>query len=794
MASSLTINSLLLNEPDWSTNPKYKVSFKTAIQTDIEGVERRTALLSTPMRSFSYRITETGSDAIKLRSKLYSKMASNWGIPLWIDYTTLTSQAAATQTTINVNTIAYKHFYVGGYCIIITANDTYEYKQISSLTATTITFATGLSGTWAAGTPIYPLMISRIGKSIDNNQKSAGVFSVDITAQEMFYSDRNSYAAVEPEYLQLFDPTGAAIYPLYVFSPDHNWAADRKIKLINKYDDLQYLADQYIYNHWTETGQIHEFNLNLYSCEEIYQLENLFNHLNGRCFNFLLPSGVIDVKLSANALETDTTLSIADTGFADYYTDSGTPYTTAKYIEIRQPNNDRVYCEIQSATNTVLTLTTVIGTAITDYGNCMVSLMAEARFLQDEIAIEYISQTIAKTKFSCKMEHGDLVSRYDMGYTPDSPPIEWTEFATMTIDSTKIDETLTDFPVLLNITAASGTGDTDLTGVFAQTGTEYTRFLCKTSAGDEIYADIERWDSVNNTAQLHIKIPSISSSSSTIIKLYYIAETPVSNDYIGMSGSLNAQNVWDANFMLVCHMAQDPSGTAPQMLDSTSNNNDGTSGGSMTSGDLVDGLHGKALDFDGINDYINIWEQTPAPLEFQNIGNNNNYTVSALIKTSATTGGALYWWPDDVIIELRRYGSTDSEVPFSFGIAGGHIALGRTADRDVNPELKSGTITVNNGQWHYLCAVVSDDNVAFYVDGSLDASRTYTVATGDCSPGTSNSTMLVGSRIKDAGAGVANLWEDIIGEISISNIARSAAWIKATYYSLNDNIASYVVT
>jgi hypothetical protein len=41
-------------------------------------------------------------------------------------------------------------------------------------------------------------------------------------------------------------------------------------------------------------------------------------------------------------------------------------------------------------------------------------------------------------------------------------------------------------------------------------------------------------------------------------------------------------------------MAEDPSGTAPQVIDSTSNSNDGTSAGSMTSGDLVDGEIGKA--------------------------------------------------------------------------------------------------------------------------------------------------------------------------------------------------------
>lgn len=59
--------------------------------------------------------------------------------------------------------------------------------------------------------------------------------------------------------------------------------------------------------------------------------------------------------------------------------------------------------------------------------------------------------------------------------------------------------------------------------------------------------------------------------------------------------------VWSSIYVLVAHMAQDPTGT---ILDSTSNDNDGTSYGTMTSGDLVNSAYGKAIEFDGTDDYI----------------------------------------------------------------------------------------------------------------------------------------------------------------------------------------------
>lgn len=53
-------------------------------------------------------------------------------------------------------------------------------------------------------------------------------------------------------------------------------------------------------------------------------------------------------------------------------------------------------------------------------------------------------------------------------------------------------------------------------------------------------------------------------------------------------------------------LAEDPSGSAPQVLDKTGNGNHGTSYGSMTDTDQIDFMHGTGLDLDGSNDAIQI--------------------------------------------------------------------------------------------------------------------------------------------------------------------------------------------
>ena len=66
----------------------------------------------------------------------------------------------------------------------------------------------------------------------------------------------------------------------------------------------------------------------------------------------------------------------------------------------------------------------------------------------------------------------------------------------------------------------------------------------------------------------------------------------------------------NSDFDFKYHLTQDPSGSAPQMLDSTSNDYDLTSSGTMTTGDLVDAQIYKGIDFDGVDDSL---RDTDAP-------------------------------------------------------------------------------------------------------------------------------------------------------------------------------------
>lgn len=98
---------------------------------------------------------------------------------------------------------------------------------------------------------------------------------------------------------------------------------------------------------------------------------------------------------------------------------------------------------------------------------------------------------------------------------------------------------------------------------------------------DKLAHEIEKYTTSTGELQAWVRVPSLSSTVDTVIYMYY-----------GNATATNQQNktaVWDGSAKMVQHLKEDPSGSAPQMIDSTANANNGTSGGTMTTGDQVAG-------------------------------------------------------------------------------------------------------------------------------------------------------------------------------------------------------------
>jgi hypothetical protein len=200
------------------------------------------------------------------------------------------------------------------------------------------------------------------------------------------------------------------------------------------------------------------------------------------------------------------------------------------------------------------------------------------------------------------------------------------------------------------------------------------------------------------------------------------------------------------------------------MRDSTVNVNHGTTSGAMTAGQSVEGRIGRALSFDGTDDFVG---------GLGNFGQPSTLTISLWFRTTLASWDILF-------------GQTETVPPT---IAGAHIpVLTVRGDGMLRAELWTGgvgeiltTFSVRDGFWHNAVVVGNINTQSLFVNGHLIGSR----------PGMLSQTWWIHSFI---GTGLDvpirgfpikgwHYFNGVIDEVHVSNIARSPAWIRASFES-----------
>jgi hypothetical protein len=348
----------------------------------------------------------------------------------------------------------------------------------------------------------------------------------------------------------------------------------------------------------------------------------------------------------------------------------------------------------------------------------------------------------------------------------------WNYRKKITIDRTKVAATLTNFPVLINLAT-----DADLASSALANGND----ILFTSADGTTKLDheIENFTVSNGRLIAWVRVPSLPSATNTDLYMYF-----------NNSGAANQQNVpgvWDTNFKGVWHLKEDPSGTAPQMRDSTSNANHGTSGGAMTTSDQVAAKINGGLDFDGINDNVSTnYVQTGVTA----------YTIEAWINTSTSSMQTV------IVHDRGSFLNNGAGRSLTLSIGGtypggpgaaGDVAYGVDSD-NIYIGLYS-TMTVNNNNWHHLVGVwtapsgtaIDPAQFRIYIDGNVAATTAVTVGSA-----TSPLTGLNGTQIARHQPWGTHL-PGILDEVRISNSRRSANWIITEYNNQNSPSTFYTV-
>jgi hypothetical protein len=361
-------------------------------------------------------------------------------------------------------------------------------------------------------------------------------------------------------------------------------------------------------------------------------------------------------------------------------------------------------------------------------------------------------------------------------------PKGWTNRRAFVIPGTNIDDTLTDFPITLHLSSSSGTGTEDITDIFDEVGENYKRLAVADARGRLLPTEVELWDATAENGILHVKVPRIDSDYGAILFLYFNDNQP-DQGWTDVVQSGLSPRVWSNGYGAVYHLNNDPTGGSGCILDSATLDDDdsGTPYGSMTAGDLLDdkaGGIGQSLDLDA-NDWILLTDNADIG------GITGDITIEALAHRASVSG-------NNTGIVTKYDSSNDT------GWVLGHMETGELA---FSGRAKGGSY-YNSGN----TVNTYDDDNWFYAAGRRDASTwkiwgnagaandiaSATGGSGDISGGSVEARIgctYVGSNMNFFGSNGSGH----VGEIRISSVARSDAFLKATYYTLFDDLGEWGV-
>ena len=370
-------------------------AWRTGIQTTIKGVEKRSMLFTWPRIKLENEFLATTHAATNyLKRNLFRYVDQIWGIPIWADKTTLTSQAASGQKNLLVGGTTYRHFYAGRNCIIINASNftSYEVGLIASLNSTTLVMTSNLTATWPAGSlvlPVYDCLLSQDQEIGADYQR----------AQHFLLSAIESYDALRA-FSYAAPSSGATTYEgldLFLFK----FLRPLAYKFKRAYERSQFLGLGFAYSKYTAGDNALGLSGSLLreTRQEIWELLKFFDSKQGRLEPFWVPTWSKDLVATAAIGASDTVIHIEPIQYTTYFLPND---IVNRYVFIEFPDKTTTCRKIANSSTSTVTLDTAIGKAVAagELSKLLISFLIQCRFDIDELEIGFTTENLGRADLS----------------------------------------------------------------------------------------------------------------------------------------------------------------------------------------------------------------------------------------------------------------------------------------------------------------------------------------------------------------------------------------------------------
>jgi hypothetical protein len=335
----------------------------------------------------------------------------------------------------------------------------------------------------------------------------------------------------------------------------------------------------------------------------------------------------------------------------------------------------------------------------------------------------------------------------------------WDYRVAVTVDDAKVPSTQTSFPVYVDLS--------DLPADFhTNVATDGCDIRVSNSAGTELAHELVDYDATGDTGELHFLADSIAGTGDTTFYIYY---GRAANCY-ATDATYGAEAVW-SSYKAVYHLEGSYDGTSGEMVDSTGNGFDATSGGGTVSPTSAAGkLSGGAQDFDGTNDGITL----PTFGSFFDGSNDHSVTMWVNIDDHSNNTYTTIFDPRET--DKISY----AQIYRNAGGTEGFYSLYQNSS--TGWQIISNTTDSNNDQWyHYAASWDASGNLTQYVDagsdGSVAAASTINADTRGTEFGQDSSKTM--------------FFDGTVDEFRIATVPLTSDWITTEYNNQTDTSTFY---
>lgn len=287
-----------------------ELEFVSTVNRSKDGTEKRASIRPLPRVAWDFEyLAEEGDEAQILENLLFDYQARSFGVPGWFFDSFLTTAATAGDTSVAVDSTAYRDYRVGGLAVVFTSQGVFDVVEITTIGATSLAFSSPLVGSYAVGTKVLPLSPSLVSPRVDQGRYPVGLqrlrlrftaidnsvdladFSAFSTYKGRLLLDRDNSlrgATVPGSFVQaIVEQDGAAGLVYRETSVDRH---RRGYQLILRAEGRQ----------------------------AVWEMRRMVYGLRGRAISFYVPRASDDLTPVADLLNASAALSVANVGYANF--------------------------------------------------------------------------------------------------------------------------------------------------------------------------------------------------------------------------------------------------------------------------------------------------------------------------------------------------------------------------------------------------------------------------------------------------------------------------------------------